>query len=80
MFKRAVAALLWFYASVWALNFVSAFTGMPHLYGLVMGAAVAAFVGLDPFRMIWAASKTADRAEPVSVGERFPATKVRVTP
>jgi hypothetical protein len=80
MFKRAAAALLWFYAVVWAFNFISAFTGMPHVFGVLVGVAAAAFVGLDPLGVIWAASTTSDGTEPASVVERFPATKVRVTP
>ena len=80
MVKRIASAGLWLFTVSWAFNFISLFTGMPQLFGLVVAVAAAAFVGLDPLGVIWPASKTADRAEPVTVGERFPATKVRVTP
>lgn len=53
MKKRVAASLLWFYCSWWAWAMIAALTGLPALAGPVIGAAVAALVGVDPFEKIW---------------------------
>ena len=59
MFKRAFATGLWFYATVWAFNFLAAFAGMSPVIGVGIATIVALFVGLDPLTLIW--SKPAHR-------------------
>ncbi len=53
MKKRIAASLLWFYCTWWAWAMIAALTGLPALAGPVIGAAVAALVGVDPFEKIW---------------------------
>jgi hypothetical protein len=59
MFKRTACALLWLVTVGWAFNFISAYTGAPHLMGSILAVAVAAFVGLDPLHVIWPAPERA---------------------
>lgn len=53
MVKRLASATLWFIATGWAFNYLSAFIGMPSILGLVLSGAVAAFVGFDPLHVVW---------------------------
>jgi hypothetical protein len=54
MAKHLVASLLWYLAVAWGWNYIAALTGLPSIIGLGLGAAVAAFVAIDPFHLVWA--------------------------
>ena len=53
MIKRTVAGILWLLAfwSAWAV--VSVVVTLPPVPGVLIGAAIGAFVALDPFHRIW---------------------------
>jgi hypothetical protein len=53
MVKRIVSASMWFLAAGWGFNLLSLMTGVPPVAGIAFGAAVAAFVGLDPLHLFW---------------------------
>jgi hypothetical protein len=53
MFKRIASATLWFIAAGWGFNLLGLITGTPPVMGAVFGAAVAAFVGIDPMHLFW---------------------------
>ena len=53
MVKRILSASLWFFAAGWGFNLLSVVTGAPPVAGIAFGAAVAAFVGLDPLHLFW---------------------------
>jgi hypothetical protein len=55
MAKRTVSAVLWLFAVAWGFNYISLITGAPPILGILLGAAVAAFVGVDPLHAIWPA-------------------------
>ena len=53
MIKRTAAGILWLLAfwSAWAV--VSVVVILPPAPGVLIGAAIGAFVALDPFHRIW---------------------------
>ncbi len=53
MIKRILAACCWFVAVTWAYNYLGFYLGLPQLAGLVIAAAVGAFVGIDPAGVLW---------------------------
>jgi hypothetical protein len=53
MVKRIVSASMWFLAAGWGFNLLSLITGAPPIAGIAFGAAVAAFIGLDPLHLFW---------------------------
>jgi hypothetical protein len=53
MFKRVLAALLWFYAGWYGGALLADFLGVSLLLGPIIGAAVAALVAGDPRHLIW---------------------------
>ena len=58
MFKRALAAFLWF-AAVWVCYEVAwSLTGVPRIAGPIIGFAVAALVTVDPMTLFWPRSTT----------------------
>jgi hypothetical protein len=59
MVKRIAAPVLWFFTVATAWNYVVLMSGAPSFPGLVFGAAVAAFVAIDPFHLIWAKASEA---------------------
>jgi hypothetical protein len=70
MIKRVAVAFLWLLAVGWGMNYVSVVIGTPPVAGLAFSAAVAAFVGIDPFHLFWPAPAptVVERiAEPISV-------------
>ncbi len=71
MLKRAVAALLWFYAMAWAFNFLAVFAGFPQAIGTGIAAMSGLLVGLDPLALIW--SKRITPASEVGDVVRAPA-------
>jgi len=62
MVKRVASAALWFISVGAAFEYITLMTGLNPTVGLVVAAAVAAFFGLDPLRMIW--TKRAEAAKP----------------
>jgi hypothetical protein len=67
MVKRLVASVLWFVVAATAANVAVLMAGAPSVLSYVAGGAAAAFVGLDPLRVIWprtgsrfAAARTAE--------------------
>ena len=61
MSKRAVAGLLWFGAIWFGYEILWSISDVPRMVGPVIGAAVAAFVVVDPIRRFWDAP--ADRTQ-----------------
>lgn len=61
MIKRAASSILWFFTIAWGWNYVALVTDAPALAGLVLGAAVAAFVWTDPWHRIWPVTRSAAR-------------------
>ena len=53
MKKRALAALLWFYAIWYAGAMVAHVMGLSPVLGPILGTAAAAIIAGDPRRMIW---------------------------
>ncbi len=53
MFKRVLAALLWFYAGWYGGALLADFLGVSLLLGPIIGAATAALVAGDPRHLIW---------------------------
>ena len=62
MFKRALAAFLWF-AMVWvAYEIVWSLTDVPRIAGPVIAFTVAALVTLDPLALFWPRAASTDDA------------------
>ena len=59
MKKRVVSGLLWFYVTWYAWSFVAAYAGLPEIWGLVLGAAVAMLIAGDPMSRIWGGTSKA---------------------
>jgi len=59
MKKRALAALLWFYAGWYAGAIVAFYVGLPDAIGPLVGAAAAVVITVDPRGMIWNARRSA---------------------
>jgi hypothetical protein len=53
MVKRIASATLWFIAAGWGFNLLGLITGTPPVMGFAFGAAVGAFVGIDPMHLFW---------------------------
>ena len=53
MVKRIASAALWFVAAGWGFNLLGLITGTPPVLGIAFGAAVGAFVGMDPLHLFW---------------------------
>lgn len=72
MKKRALAALLWFYAAWYAGAMVADVLGLSPALGPILGVAAAAIVAGDPRRVIW--SRTAaptERTGPATTGQQL---------
>ena len=65
MVKRIVSGSLWFVAAGWGFNLLGLITGTPPVMGFVFGAAVGAFVGIDPLHLFWAVKAPAVPARDV---------------
>ena len=62
MFKRALAAFLWF-AAVWVgYEIVWSLTDVPRIAGPVIAFTVAALVTLDPLALFWPRAASTDGA------------------
>lgn len=61
MKKRALVAMLWFYAGWYAGVILAEFLGVSPALGPVIGAAAAGLIVIDPRRIIWTA-RTASAA------------------
>ena len=53
MFKRVLAALLWFYAGWYGGALLADFLGVSLMLGPIVGAATAALFAGDPRHLIW---------------------------
>ena len=53
MVKQVASGVLGLFAVAWGWNYVAVLTGLPSSVGFGLGLAVAAFVALDPFHLIW---------------------------
>ena len=53
MVKRIASATLWFIAAGWGFNLLGLITGTPPVMGFAFGAAVGAFVAIDPMHLFW---------------------------
>jgi hypothetical protein len=53
MVKRIASTALWFFALGTASEYATLIAGVPPLLGLVIAGAISAFVGLDPFHLLW---------------------------
>ena len=70
MIKRVAVSSLWFLAVGWGLNYAVVVLGVSPIISLAFSAAVAAFVGIDPFHLFWPApapTVVERMAEPMSV-------------
>jgi hypothetical protein len=56
--KRAVAAVLWFFAGWYVGAFVAFVLDVPGLLGPVLGIVASVLVAGDPFGLIWESSAT----------------------
>ena len=63
MKKRALAAVLWFYAAWYAGAMIAHFAGISPVLGPILGTAVAAIVAGDPRHLIWSRRTAVDRPE-----------------
>lgn len=66
MTKRIVAGVLWFFAGWYGGALLADFLGVSALVGPVIGAAAAALVAGDPFRVFWTARTPATQADTAS--------------
>lgn len=55
MFKRTLAAVLWFLAVSALWNAVAFFAGWPDAISPILGVGAALFVGADPLHLFWPA-------------------------
>lgn len=62
MVKRIASATLWFIAAGWGFNLLGLITGTPPVMGFAFGAAVGAFVGIDPMHLFWSVKNPATPA------------------
>jgi hypothetical protein len=53
MFKRFVAATLWFLATMTAYSFAAVLLDAPRVIGPIVGLVAALLVGLDPAGLLW---------------------------
>jgi hypothetical protein len=60
MKKRALAAVLWFFAGWYGGALIAMFTGASPYLGPVLGTVAAALVAGDPFGWIWIRSPRRD--------------------
>ena len=58
--KRALAAVLWFYAGWYAGAMLAEIIGVSALLGPLIGAAAAGLIAGDPGRIIWSVRDVAD--------------------
>ena len=67
MFKRALAAFLWFAAAWVGYEIVWSLTDVPRIAGPVIAFTIAALVTLDPLALFWPRSVHADGASSRSI-------------
>jgi len=53
MKKRALAAVLWFYAGWYAGNLIAAVVAVPDVFGPILGVAAAGLFAWDPRGIFW---------------------------
>ena len=67
MKKRAVAAVLWFYAFWYAGAMIAQVFGLSPVLGPILGAAAASLIAGDPRGIIWTKTpRTTRRATPTA--------------
>ena len=66
MTKRIVAGALWFFAGWYGGALLAEFLGISVFIGPVIGAAAAALVAGDPFRVFWSVRPTVARPDTAS--------------
>ena len=59
MVKRVGSSVLWFFAVAWGWNYIAMLSGAPSFLGLLLGAAVGAFVWADPLHRLWPVTQNA---------------------
>lgn len=57
--------MLWLMSIGWALNFISAYGGLPQVIGPIVALAIAMFVGVDPLHLIWSAEVPPKSLDPL---------------
>jgi hypothetical protein len=55
MVKRTACSVAWLIAVAWGFNLANLVLGLPPVIGMLLGAAVAAVVLIDPTHRIWPA-------------------------
>ena len=53
MIKRTACSVGWLIAVAWGFNLANLVLGLPAVIGMLLGAAVAAVVLIDPTHRIW---------------------------
>jgi hypothetical protein len=71
--KRVAAASLWFFAAFCVNELAWSMFESPRILGLAFGAAAAAFVLIDPFRMLTSAPAASQAS--ISLGSAQPAAR-----
>jgi hypothetical protein len=72
MKKRALAAVLWFYAGWYAGAMIAEFLGLSPALGPIIGTAAAALIAGDPRGLIWKRPSKPVPAAPVQAREIEP--------
>jgi hypothetical protein len=70
MKKRALAAVLWFYAIWYAGAMIAQMLGLSPALGPILGTAAAAIIAGDPRGIIWTKSPKTTRPANASTGGR----------
>jgi hypothetical protein len=68
MLKRSAAALLWFFAGWCFYELAWSLTGVPRLFGPLLGTLLAVFVTVDPLAVFWPRSRRP--TPPELIGDR----------
>ena len=63
MTKRALAAILWFFAGWYAGALIALLLGVSPYFGPVLGTVAAALIAGDPFHLIWSRHRAEDAVE-----------------
>jgi len=73
MKKRALAAVLWFYAIWYAGAMVASVLGLSPALGPILGTAAAAIIAGDPRRIIWTKPRATPSVTPTAKAAQTPA-------
>ncbi len=61
MFKRLIAGLLWFLATLCSYELIWYVAGVPRVLGPVLGFVIGSAVAIDPRGWVWARKASADQ-------------------